>query len=88
MLNATGKVVHDSWCLLPNFFPDLRLDAYVVMPNHVHGIIQLLQGNKLDLTQIVRNFKSTSSRKIRKLHPNLNVWQKSFYDRVVRSEVN
>ena len=38
-LNAVGQVVLDAWAALPARFPDVQLDAFVVMPNHVHGIL-------------------------------------------------
>ncbi|MFN4294850.1 MAG: transposase, partial [Thermoflexales bacterium] len=40
-LNDAGRMVWDEWNALPDRFPGLELDAFVVMPNHVHGIIVL-----------------------------------------------
>jgi len=37
-LNPVGELVQHAWLRLPSFFP-IRLDAYVLMPNHFHGII-------------------------------------------------
>lgn len=37
-LNAAGKTAVRCWHEIPNHFPHVRLDAFVVMPNHVHGI--------------------------------------------------
>jgi len=36
-----GRVVESRWHALPRHFPHVRLDAFVIMPNHVHGIIVL-----------------------------------------------
>lgn len=41
-LNRFGERVRACWLQLPNHFPRLQLDAYVVMPNHVHGILVLI----------------------------------------------
>lgn len=38
-LNDVGNIVESVWHGLPNRFPSVGLDAYVIMPNHVHGII-------------------------------------------------
>jgi len=38
-LNANGREVQALWNELPNRFARLELDAFAVMPNHVHGII-------------------------------------------------
>jgi putative transposase len=38
-LNSTGNVVRSEWSRLASHFPNIRLDAFIIMPNHVHGII-------------------------------------------------
>jgi REP element-mobilizing transposase RayT len=38
-LNEIGRMVISEWDMLPERFPNVVLDAFVVMPNHVHGII-------------------------------------------------
>ena len=38
-LNALGNVVEETWLAIPSHFPGVELDASVVMPNHIHGII-------------------------------------------------
>ncbi|NJC89138.1 MAG: transposase [Desulfuromonas sp.] len=40
-LNDIGVIVQQSWINLPDHFPHVALDEFVVMPNHVHGIIVL-----------------------------------------------
>jgi putative transposase len=40
-LNEAGVVVREAWAALPDRFPTVALDAFVVMPNHVHGIVAL-----------------------------------------------
>ncbi len=38
-LNALGEVVKQTWYDLPNHYAHVELDAFVVMPNHVHMVI-------------------------------------------------
>jgi putative transposase len=38
-MNQFGKIVECAWTDLPSHYPQVRLDAFVVMPNHVHGIV-------------------------------------------------
>jgi REP element-mobilizing transposase RayT len=38
-LNDVGHMVHQEWTNLPNRFLNIDLDAFIVMPNHIHGII-------------------------------------------------
>jgi len=41
-LNDAGKMVYDVWNDLPAFYPGVQTDAFIVMPNHIHGIIILV----------------------------------------------
>ena len=41
VLNSTGRVVENVWNELPEHYQHVELDAFVIMPNHVHGIIVL-----------------------------------------------
>ncbi len=38
-LSPVGALAHQYWQEIPNRFPYAQLDAWVVMPNHVHGIL-------------------------------------------------
>ena len=37
-LSPAGEIVRASWETLPGRFRDVTVDAFVVMPNHIHGI--------------------------------------------------
>ncbi len=41
VLDRLGRFVHDAWLLLPVSCPSVELDEFVVMPNHLHGIVTL-----------------------------------------------
>ena len=41
ILNNAGKIADRCWLEIPEHFPDAVLHEYIVMPNHVHGIIEL-----------------------------------------------
>lgn len=38
-INAYGEIVQKWWDEIPIHFPNVELGAFVIMPNHVHGII-------------------------------------------------
>ncbi len=38
-LNDAGRIVADTWAALPQRFPMINMDDFVIMPNHIHGII-------------------------------------------------
>jgi REP element-mobilizing transposase RayT len=39
-----GRIVDECWRSIPEHFPNVELGAYVVMPNHIHGIIIIYDG--------------------------------------------
>jgi putative transposase len=39
VLNEVGLIVQKAWDEIPNHFPNVTCDTYVIMPNHIHGII-------------------------------------------------
>lgn len=40
-LSPSGSIVAECWHELPDHFRNVILDAFVVMPNHLHGILML-----------------------------------------------
>lgn len=40
-LNPIGKIASEYWFQIPEHFQNVELDAFIVMPNHIHGIIIL-----------------------------------------------
>lgn len=60
------KIINDEWFDLPNRFDNIKLDEYVIMPNHFHGIIILIDSdkhNQASLCNIVQAFKSLTTHK-------------------------
>ena len=41
ILNEYGQIAFDEWTKLPERYPNMLLDAFQIMPNHIHGIIVL-----------------------------------------------
>ena len=41
-LSAMGNMVAEQWCALPRRFEHIALDEFIVMPNHIHGIIKII----------------------------------------------
>ena len=41
-LNDAGRMIDTEWNRLPNRFQNLRLGEYIIMPNHIHGILILV----------------------------------------------
>lgn len=87
-LSRCGLIVEEDWKAIPTHFPLVRLDAFVVMPDHMHGILEITAANVTSLVTIVGGFKSGVSRRINadRHTPGATVWQRSFYDRIIRDE--
>jgi REP element-mobilizing transposase RayT len=45
-LTAVGSVVESAWRTIPGYFPHFGLEGYVVMPNHLHGILVLQDAHR------------------------------------------
>ncbi len=85
--NAFGKIVEECWNEIPKYFPLIQLDAFVVMPNHIHGILINL-GQENPLGNIIGYFKYQSTKKICSL-PGNGIpfrWQRNYYEHVIRGE--
>lgn len=52
-VNSFGQVIQGHWSKLPSHHPHLRLDEFIVMPNHIHGILILFNENECDQSNIV-----------------------------------
>ncbi len=53
-LNEWGKMIVTCWEAIPEHFPNVELDAFVVMPNHVHGIMMIQGGRGEAFAEVAR----------------------------------
>lgn len=83
-----GAAVEKQWLAWPSLFPDARQDAFTIMPDHVHMILQLQEGGRTSLGNLIRSFKSITARAInhRKGTPGGRVWQRGYYEHIIRTE--
>jgi hypothetical protein len=44
VLNEIGKMVKEVWIAIPKHFPNVEFGEFVIMPNHIHGIISITVG--------------------------------------------
>jgi REP element-mobilizing transposase RayT len=98
MVNQAGMMIGEVWFANIERYSGASLDAFVVMPNLLHGIV--LIGTEpgapaANLNDIVATFKSISSaeygRGVREgTFPSYesSLWQRSFYDRMIRNETD
>ena len=114
--SETKLAVGSAWHSVLDIFANIELDEFVVMPNHIHGIVwikdegsyrlhpgawkndSIRKDDQLvvpardikfeTLSHIIGAFKTTGATLVNKLRGQMGiaVWQKSFYDRIVRNE--
>jgi REP-associated tyrosine transposase len=97
-LQRHGEIVEECWQNLPQHYPTVELDEFVIMPNHVHGIVIVTVGAGLKpaptnnsshgLPEIMRGFKTFSARRINEMRgtPGVSAWQRSYYEHIIRNE--
>ena len=85
-LNNLGKIVEKHILNIPEYYQNVFIDKYVVMPNHIHMILVLNGDNNPNISLIMAQFKRGVTMEIRKTLPNLSVWQRSFHDHVIRDQ--
>jgi putative transposase len=66
IFSSAGERTLEVWEGLPSRFPTVELDVFVIMPNHVHGVICLTgEGSEaVSISTVLRTFKSLSARVI------------------------
>ncbi len=82
-----GKIAADCLQNIPSHFPGVTIDKWVVMPNHIHAIM-ILPGNAANLSTVIGQYKAAVTRELRLLCPDIQVWQTSFHDHVVRNQAD
>ncbi len=99
-LNEMGAVACACWEAIPDHFTYVEVDVFVIMPNHVHGIVLIVGATdsvapttpsgppRGSLGAIIGQYKSVVTKKIRKMAnaPNWLVWQRNYYERIIRNE--
>ena len=101
-VDGYGEVVRDEWLRSVQIRREIELDAFVVMPNHLHGIVVIRDvgahgraplplaphRSPRSLGSFVAGFKSAVTKRINTMRrtPGLPVWQRNYWERVIRDE--
>ena len=84
-LNPLGKIAEQGFATVTAHFSSVQIHKFVVMPNHVHAIV-ILNDDDIKLNTVVGNYKAYVTREIHRLDANLEVWQRSFHDHIIRNQ--
>ncbi|MDO8519330.1 MAG: transposase [Deltaproteobacteria bacterium] len=98
-MNEAGKNIESVWKRLPERFPQIKLDEFVIMPNHIHGILiidgvgaihelPLPRRRQMTLPMAMGFLKMNTSKHINNWRktPGLPVWQRNYYEHIIRDE--
>lgn len=86
-LTTIGIAVRKSIEDIPTHYPMISVDNYVIMPNHIHLLLQIHEDcsrrsmSAPTISTVVRMMKWAASKAA-----GFSLWQKGFYDHVIRSE--
>jgi len=83
-----GTIAEKCWKRIPHHFQDVRTDSFIVMPNHIHGILQFTETNSVQLGTVMQNYKSVTTRRMNQARktPAMPAWQDNYFDRIIRTE--
>ncbi|MEA5534285.1 transposase [Crocosphaera sp. XPORK-15E] len=99
---ALGAIAHNCWLKISEHFPHVILDVFVIMPNHVHGILWLNNSQKPvnearsfgnivagSLSSVIRSYKAAVTKEINYICGQKGtslVWQRNYYEHIIRDE--
>ena len=88
-LSDYGKVVAREWQAIPGGCPRATLDAWIVMPDHLHGIVVFgaasTESEPVSLATVIGQFKKRSTKAIRARGYQAFAWQERFHDGILDS---
>ena len=88
-LSFYGNVVQEAILNIPKIYPTISVDNYVVMPNHIHLLLQIHtddSGRAMlapTISKVVQQMKGYVTKQL-----GASIWQKLFHDHVIRGEMD
>ncbi len=76
-----GNLIISHIKIFNKTYADIKIINYVIMPNHIHMIILIKKNHQISISRAINQFKGSISKEA-----GCVIWQKSFYDHVIRDE--
>lgn len=90
---AYGDVANNTWEWIGQHFSSVELDTWCLMPNHLHGVLVVYDANDTQmqhkpLGRLIGAYKTVSTKQINAIRatPGEVVWQRNYYERIIRGE--
>lgn len=89
-LSACGMIVQQAILNIPNHYPQVTVHKWVVMPNHIHLLLQINETDGRMISAPTRTISTMIGQMKRAASKAAGrpIWQKGFYDHVVRNEAD
>lgn len=88
-LSEYGQMAANGISNIPLRYPFISVDRYIVMPNHIHLLLQIHQSNvdhsatRRTISTVINQLKGYVSKQM-----GFSPWQKSFYEHIIRNEAD
>lgn len=90
LLNQLGKRVSICWESIPMYYPAIVIHQFVVMPNHLHGILEIREekqpNRRNSISLAIRGFKGEITKWAKNKGYTEGLWQRGFYDHIIRNQ--
>ncbi len=83
ILSGYGILAQKAIQKIEEIYPEIKIDCYVIMPNHIHLLLQVKEENKISIQRVISQFKGYVSK-----NAGGTIWQKLFYDHIIRNETD
>ena len=80
-VNMAREIISHWIDRIPSKFPNWTVDKWVVMPNHIHLIVEKENILNSVLSNDIRSFKTLVTKEV-----GFQIWQSSFYDHIIRDD--
>jgi REP element-mobilizing transposase RayT len=80
-----GAIVYHLWHDIPRAYPEIVPSTFVLMPDHLHGILHVTRRMEKPIGVVLRAFKSQVTSALRDKHGDrsLNVWERGYHDHIL-----
>ena len=93
-LSLIGEILEAQLLSLPQLYPNVTIEKYIIMPNHLHLLISFDDtagaSPRPTLSEVVCTCKSLTTRlaNIAEHQPGRKIFQTSFYDEIIRNDTH
>ena len=81
-----GERIQAEWQGIPRYYPQIRVLAITLMPDHLHGIIHVTESLPVHFGQVLSGFKAGCNRIARVLGEQCPLWESGYNDKVLRGK--